>query len=121
MNRAVANFTALLLAAVLVNASFPTVALGQTPVQTNSTLPSSESVRSLLMNNWTDTVGVHYSRQLYPADKELFGPYLEALHRAGDWPTNQIGGAMAFFRADVRNENGTASEEQPTGPDQPPS
>ena len=52
------------------------------------------------MNNWIDSLAVHYSRQLYAADSDHFGPYLAKLHTAADWSTNQIDGAMAFFAAE---------------------
>src|SRR5258705_12850918 len=89
---------AIALAIAAVGTTVPTVALGQTGAESNGgTLPSSETVRSLLMNNWTDSLAIHYARQLYNADAHLFGPYLAALHNAVDWPMNQIDGATAFF------------------------
>jgi GH15 family glucan-1,4-alpha-glucosidase len=115
MNRRLLKFNcaAIALAAAL-SARFPTAALGQTPSQPEQTLPSTESVRSLLMNNWTDSLAIHYSRQLYKADTDNFGPYLAALHNSADWTTNQIDGATAFFGADVVGGGGL------TGPERPP-
>ena len=82
--------------------------------------PSTESVRALVMNNWTDSVAVQYARQLYPKDSHPFGPYLVALHSAADWPVNQIDGATAFFHAQVLNPDGSvAAGAQPTGPEKP--
>jgi hypothetical protein len=80
------------------------------------TQPSSETARSVLMNNWTDLVAIHYSRQLYKIDPYLFGPYLSHLHSAVDWPVNQIDGATAFFRGDVVDGHG----ERRAGPDRQP-
>ncbi len=110
---------AIALATASVSVSVPTVAFGQTSGEAEGTPPSSETVRSLLMNNWTDSVAVHYARQLYAADSHLFGPYLARLHGAVDWTTNQIDGATAFFGAEVLDEGGAASSEQPTGPERP--
>ena len=102
------------LAAALVSTMSPTIALGQTSRGPEGTLPSSETVRSLLMNNWTDSLAIHYARQLYKDDPRLFGPYLAALHNAVDWPVNQIDGATAFFSAEVLDGA------QLTGPERPP-
>jgi hypothetical protein len=113
MNRTMVNCAALALAAALVSATVATVALGQTSSERGAILPSSETVRSLLMNNWTDSVAIHYARQLYKADSNLFGPYLAALHNAVDWPVNQIDGATAFFRAEIVGGG------QLTGPERP--
>lgn len=108
MNRAV-------VICALVGAMSATITLGQTPGAAEGSLPSSETVRSLLMNNWTDSVAIHYSRELHRGDLRLFGPYLAGLHNAVDWPVNQIDGATAFFGAEVLDGNG-----QPTGPELPP-
>jgi hypothetical protein len=73
------------------------------------------------MNNWTDTVAVHYARQLYPKDSHLFGPYLAALHNGIDWTVSQIDGAAAFFHADVLNNNDNGyGTKQLTGPERAP-
>jgi hypothetical protein len=77
------------------------VSLGMTAAATADTLPSVETVRSLLMNNWSDSIAIHYSRQLFKSDPHLFGPYLAGLHSALDWPVNQIDGATALFRSQV--------------------
>jgi hypothetical protein len=106
------------LAIAIVSTVWPATALGQTPSSDAPTLPSSESARSLLINNWNDAVAIHYARKLYPKDSELFGPYLAALHNAADWPVNQIEGATAFFRAEVVSDG--SDNRQPTGPERPP-
>ncbi|MCU1378177.1 MAG: Carbohydrate binding family 6 [Acidimicrobiales bacterium] len=117
MHRAVVRCAAVMLAAALLSPTSRSAALDQPPGEPDETLPSGETVRSLLMNNWTDSVAVHYARQLYGADTERFGPYLAAMHNAVDWPTNQIDGATAFIRAKVLD---AAGGDQPTGPDRPP-
>jgi GH15 family glucan-1,4-alpha-glucosidase len=72
------------------------------------------------MNNWTDTLAIHYARQLYPKDSHVFGPYLVALRGAADWQVNQIDGATAFFHAEVLGGNGSGSASgQPNGPEKP--
>jgi GH15 family glucan-1,4-alpha-glucosidase len=115
MKRTVMNYASLALAATLVCATSRTIALGQTSGAPETTLPSSETVRALLMNNWNDSVAIHYARQLYNIDSHVFGPYLVALHNRVDWPTNQINGATAFFRADVVNGGKlTGPERAPT-------
>jgi hypothetical protein len=123
MNRTVVKCAALALAAALVSATSPTVTLGQADGP-EGTLPSSETVRSLLINNWTDSMAIHYARQLHATDPYLFGPYLAALHNAVDWPVNQIDGATAFFRAEVLagvgTDSGGAGEARLTGPERPP-
>jgi hypothetical protein len=70
------------------------------------------------MNNWTDSVAIHYARQLYPKDSHLFGPYLSVLRSAVDWQVNQIDGATAFFHAEVLD--GGNGKGQLTGPERPP-
>jgi hypothetical protein len=102
---------ALTLAAMLIGLS-PTTACAQ---QGAGTLPSSETVRSLLMNNWSNLLAIHYARQLTKDDPRLFGPYLSGLHSAIDWPVNQIDGATAFFRASA---NGGSAD---NGPERSPS
>ena len=92
------NWLALTLIGILVSTTFATNALSQT---SQGTLPSSETVRSLFMNNWGDTLAVHYARQLNKSDPEILGPYMSALNNSADWATNQIDGATAFFGADV--------------------
>jgi hypothetical protein len=114
MKRTVVNYAALTVAAALISATPPTVALGQTSGGAEATLPSSGTVRSVLMNNWTDSIAIHYARKLYKSDSQVFGPYLARLHSAVSWPTNQINGATAFFRAEVLNGD------RLTGPEQPP-
>ncbi|MEZ4599609.1 MAG: hypothetical protein R2940_07455 [Syntrophotaleaceae bacterium] len=64
----------------------------------DETNPSMTSTRSLMMNNWTDLVGIHHSSVLAPDDDTEFGPRLAALHYKQDWPVNQIDGATAYFR-----------------------
>lgn len=94
----------------------PTTACGQALSGTQGTLPSTETVRSLLMNNWADTLAIHQARQIYKKDTHLFGPYLVELHSAIDWPVSQIDGAAAFFHAEV--VGGTSgSSGQIVGPD----
>jgi hypothetical protein len=66
------------------------------------------------MNNWGDTLAVHYARQLNKSDPEILGPYMSALNNSADWATNQIDGATAFFGADVVGGGGQI------GPDKPP-
>jgi hypothetical protein len=92
---------ALLLAIALGFAALSTAAWAQGTGGPQGTLPSTETARSLLMNNWVDTVAIHQARQLYKKDTHLFGPDLVALQSAIDWPVNQIDGATAFFHADV--------------------
>ena len=93
--------------------------------EADATPPSTETVRSLIMSNWSDSVAIHYARQLYRQDSQLFGPYLSALHDAADWPTNQIDGATAFLRGEVEGPDATAGgatvPAQSSGPDPPPS
>jgi hypothetical protein len=105
------------LAAFLVSAISPR-ALAQTSAGTQGSQPSSESVRALVMNNWSDSLAIHYARQLYPKDSHVFGPYLVALRSKADWTVNQIDGATAFFHAEVLGGNTSASG-QPNGPERP--
>lgn len=60
--------------------------------------PSDESVRSLLMNDWSDLVVGWHAAKLAPNDDRGFGPRMTAFHWAKDWPVNQIDEAQAFFR-----------------------
>jgi GH15 family glucan-1,4-alpha-glucosidase len=108
------------LAAALLSTSSPNISAGQTPGTTQGSQPSSASVRALLMNNWTDSLAIHYARQLYPKDSHVFGPYLVSLRSAADWSVNQIDGATAFFHAEVLGGNGSGTA-QPNGPEQPAS
>ena len=73
----------------------------------DQTSPSTISTRSLLMNNWTDLVAIHHSAQLDTAHEPVYGPRLASLHYKGDWPTNQIDGATAYFRDETAGENYT--------------
>jgi hypothetical protein len=94
--------------------------LGPTNASDGNTLPSSETVRGVVMNNWADSVAIHYARQLYQADQEHFGPYLAALHGAVDWTMNQIDGATAFFGTEVLDGTGASAGGRPaTGPERP--
>jgi hypothetical protein len=113
--------TTFALAVTLVSAVSPNIAVGQASGGPNGSQPSSETVRGLLMNNWTDSVAIHYARQLYKKDSHLFGPYLVALRSAVDWPVNQIDGATAFFHAEVLGGNGPngGGKGQLTGPEKP--
>ncbi|MFO7597061.1 MAG: CBM35 domain-containing protein [Desulfocurvibacter africanus] len=75
----------------------------------DETTPSVTSTRSLLMNNWTDLVAMHYSSQLNPGftyDSDE-GPRLGALHWKGDWPRSQVDSAAAFFRDETSGMNYT--------------
>lgn len=101
------------LAAAVVGVTLATATPGQTSAGSQESRPSAESVRSLLMNNWTDLLAIHYARKLYAKDSHLFGPYLSALHSAVDWPVNQIDGATAFFHADVLDGSSGGAPEQP--------
>ncbi len=62
------------------------------------TTSASRSATSLWMNNWSNLVGVHMASKLSPADTGTFGPRLAELHYSGDWETNQLVDATAFFR-----------------------
>jgi hypothetical protein len=106
------------LAAGFVSATFPYLAFAQAPSTNQGSQPSSASVRALLMNNWTDSLAIHYARQLYPKDNHVFGPYLVALRNGVDWSVNQIDGATAFFHAEVLGGN-PSSNGQPNGPERP--
>ncbi|MDB6015090.1 MAG: Carbohydrate binding family 6 [Gammaproteobacteria bacterium] len=108
--------------AALVSATVsPTGVLAQTTGGARTTLPSPESVRSLLMSNWTDFLAIHQARQLYPKDTHLFGPYLAALHGGVDWTTPQIDGATAFFHAEVLGGASSGDGQGSlTGSEQPP-
>ena len=109
-----------ILAAALVATTFAIVGEAQTPAPDVGSQPSAETVRSLLMNNWTDTVAVHYARQLYKKDSHLFGPYLAGFYSATDWTVSQIDGATAFFHADVldASPSGNGNGKGPvTGPE----
>lgn len=75
----------------------------------DETTPSATSTSSLLMNNWIDLVGMHYSSQLNPGfmyDPDE-GPRLGALHWKGNWPKSQIDSAAAFFRDETSGMNYT--------------
>ena len=115
---------ALALACPAIIATLSHAAAGQTGgAPTNAsdgnTLPSSETVRSVVMNNWADSVAIHYARQLYQADQEQFGPYLAALHGSVDWTMNQIDGATAFFGTEVLDGTGASGGRSATGPERP--
>jgi GH15 family glucan-1,4-alpha-glucosidase len=62
------------------------------------TTPAARSATSLWMNNWSNIVGIHMASKLSPADTGTYGPRLAELHWSGDWPTNQLNDATAFFR-----------------------
>ncbi len=101
-------------AVVLIGTAGPyAAAFGQDADGGEGTPPSDETVRSVLMNNWTDSIAIHYARQLYDADLEEFGPYLAGLHYAGDWTVNQIDGATAFFTAQALDGEAAAGPERP--------
>lgn len=62
------------------------------------TTPARTSARSFWMNNWSNLIGIHMASKLSPTDNGNYGPRLAELHFRGDWPTNQIVDATAFFR-----------------------
>ncbi len=119
--RAPALLTAIALSATLASVS-PTASVAQTSGSSQGTRPSSASVRSLFMNNWSDFVAIHQARQLYPKDTHLFGPYLVDLFSSVDWTTSQIDGATAFFHAEVLGgSNGSGGGQTAlTGPERAP-
>jgi hypothetical protein len=103
---------AITLAAAILSTGLPDIA--QSADAPSGELPAADTVRSLLLNNWSDALAIHYSRQLAKDDSRLFGPYLSGLHDALDWPVNQIDGATAFFRADIAGGGSNGAEQPPT-------
>ncbi len=87
--------------AITLAALAPLVRAQDSSVATQGTPRSSETVPSLLLNNWHDLIAIHYARQLTKDDPRLFGPYLSGLHSRVDRPANQIDGAMALISATI--------------------
>ena len=87
--------------AITLAALAPLVRAQDSSVATQGTPRSSETVPSLLLNNWHDLIAIHYARQLTKDDPRLFGPYLSGLHSRVDWPTNQIDGAPTLISATI--------------------
>lgn len=96
---------ALLGATALSVAGAPTHASATSPTQ-----PSTETARSLYMNNWTDTTGIWMAPQLAQTDSNTqYGPRLGELHYSPTGATsasavNQIVDYTGFFR-DETNGN----------------
>jgi GH15 family glucan-1,4-alpha-glucosidase len=73
-------------------------------VAATTTAPSSETARSLYMNNWTDTTGIWMDSQLAQTDSNTqYGPRLAELHYSPNGATsasavNQIKDYTGFFR-----------------------
>ena len=76
----------------------------------DETSPSFTSTRGLIMNNWMDLVAIHQSAKAYETADTASAPRLTALHWKGDWPTNQIDGAGAYFRDATSGEAYTEAE-----------
>lgn len=90
----------------LVAGSLSAVALSDAPAARASspTLPSTETARSLYMNNWSDTTGIWMAPQLAQTDTNTqYGPRLGELHYSPSGATpasavNQINDYTGFFR-----------------------
>ncbi|MGE0223932.1 MAG: glycoside hydrolase family 15 protein [Acetobacteraceae bacterium] len=66
---------------------------------TQGTSPSDDtSVRSLAMNNTTDMVGFVETARLAADDQSAFGPALQELHYAANWPVSQVDYGAMWFR-----------------------
>lgn len=86
--------------------SLTAVSLGNAPLAhaTTTTLPSTETARSLYMNNWTDTTGLWMAPQLAQTDTNTqYGPRLAELHYSPSGASaasavNQINDYTGFFR-----------------------
>lgn len=89
----------------LVAGSISATALAAPAAQAASpTLPSTETARSLYMNNWTDTTGIWMAPQLAQTDSNTqYGPRLGELHYSPSGASsasavNQINDYTGFFR-----------------------
>ena len=90
----------------LVAGSVSAVALSTAPVAhaTTPTAPTTETARSLYMNNWSDTTGLWMAPQLAQTDTNTqYGPRLAELHYSPSGATsasavNQINDYTGFFR-----------------------
>lgn len=87
-------------------ASLTVAAVGSAPLAyaATPTPPSSETARSLYMNNWADTAGLWMAPQLAQTDTNTqYGPRLAELHYSPNGPAassavNQIKDYTGFFR-----------------------
>lgn len=97
------------------------LAYAATPTQ-----PSSETARSLYMNNWADTAGLWMAPQLAQTDTNTqYGPRLAELHYSPNGPAassavNQIKDYTGFFRDETALGPGelaysTVASSVPTG------
>lgn len=92
-----------LIATIFLSASVLT-AVTPPAAATSPTQPSTETARSLYMNNWTDTTGIWMSPQLAQTDTNTsYGPRLAELHYSPTGATaesavNQIVDYTGFFR-----------------------
>lgn len=74
-----------------------------------ATLPTSQSVTSLYMNNWTNAVNIWMASKLSQNDTGTYGPRIGEMRISNDYSTNQIVDYSSFFR----NETGSVKYNQP--------
>ncbi|MFL6161357.1 MAG: glycoside hydrolase family 15 protein [Jatrophihabitantaceae bacterium] len=95
----------------LVAGSVSAVVVGTAPVAhaTTPTAPTTETARSLYMNNWSDTTGIWMAPQLAQTDGNTqYGPRLAELHYSPSGATsasavNQINDYTGFFRDETHS------------------
>lgn len=73
------------------------------------TVPTTQSITSLYMSNWTDSMNIWMASKLSQNDTGTFGPRIGEMRISNDYPTNQIIDYSSFFR----NETSTVKYNQP--------
>ncbi|HEX7056820.1 MAG TPA: glycoside hydrolase family 15 protein [Bacilli bacterium] len=64
----------------------------------SSTLPTTQSVTSLYMSNWSDQMNVWMASKLAQTDTGTYGPRIAEMRISKDFNTNQIKDYSGFFR-----------------------
>lgn len=73
------------------------------------TTPTSQSVTSLYMSNWTNAMNIWMASKLSQNDTGTYGPRIGEMRISNDYSTNQINDYSSFFR----NETGGVKYNQP--------
>ncbi len=95
-----ALFLALVLTLSLLLISVPAFAL---------TSPTSQSITSLYMSNWTNAMNIWMASKLSQNDTGTYGPRIGEMRISDDYTTNQIVDYSSFFR----NETSSTKYDQP--------